>query len=140
MQVVIPALIAGAGVAAASSQVAAGKMRNIEYKEQAQQEQDAARDREIDRRRRLVSALASQNAEAGALGATTGVGSGAAIALTDARRANYESLADRATTNRRSLMLRTAGKFARRQGNAAAVATLLDTGTDVANAWPGKDD
>lgn len=127
-------LAAGAGGAIAQRR--AGQYQDIQYRQQAQQEQDASRDREIDRRRRLVSALASQNAEAGALGAAPGVGSRAAIALTDARRAGYESLADRASTNRRSLLLRSAGREARKQGNLGAFATAAETTAQVIDAWP----
>lgn len=106
----------------------AAKFQEIQLKEQAQQERDAARDREVERRRRLVQALASQNAEAGAVGAAPGVGSRAAIALADARRANFESLADRASTNRRALLLERAGAEAARQGRYQARAGLIQTG------------
>lgn len=125
-----------AGAAGAVAQKREGQYQDIQYREQAQAETDAARDREIDRRRRLVAALSSQSAEAGAVGAAPGVGSRAAIALSDARRAGYESLADRSSTNRRALLLRSAGKHARRQGNLQAGATLLGTTADVIEAWP----
>lgn len=61
-----------AGGAAAVSAKRAGALQEIEHKRQAQEEETAARDREIERRRRLVQALASQNAEAGALGIEIG--------------------------------------------------------------------
>lgn len=112
----------------------AGAMARIQYKEQAQQEQDAARSREIDRRRRLVEALASQNAEAGAIGAATGVGSRRAIAMADARLASLDSLTDRASTNRRAIMLRKAGDEAYRQARLQGYATLLDTAGDAAKS------
>lgn len=131
----IGSLIAGTA-AAAQTQRNSGKMADIQYREQAQQETDAARDREIDRRRRLVSALASQNAEAGALGVTPGVGSRAALVLSDAKRARYENLADRAGTGRRALVLRSAGRNARKQGDLAAASSLLGGSADILEAWP----
>jgi hypothetical protein len=120
-----------AGALSAKSSIDAGKLTSIQYQEQAKQEADASRDREIERRRRLVTALASQNAEAGAGGATIGLGSRSAIALSDARRASYETLADRASTGRRSLLLRLSGKEAKNQGNLNALSTLLGTAADV---------
>lgn len=132
---IVGSLIAGT-VASAKASSNAGKMASIQYREQADQETDAARDREIDRRRRLVTALASQNAEAGALGIAP-VGSTSAIALSDVRRARYETLADKAGTGRRSLMLRSSAKHARSQGALTAGATLLGGAGDIMEAWPG---
>lgn len=126
-----------AGGATAIAQRNAGAQADIDARERAQQETDAYRDREIERRRRLVSALASQNAEGGALGAAPGVGSRAAIAMSDARTAGLDSLSDRASTNRRALLMRQGGRFAKRQGNLAAGATLLDTAGSTMNNWPG---
>ena len=135
---VIGSLIAS-GVIGAKAQSNAGKAAKIQYQQQARGEETAAKDREIARRRRLVSALASQNAEAGALGITPGVGSRKAIALADAKRASFEGLSDRASTGRRAVMLRSAGKAAQREGNLAAASTLLGTATDTLNAWVPKD-
>jgi hypothetical protein len=138
MQILPALLVAGAGAATAVAHHRAGEFQAIQYREQAQQETDANRDREIERRRRLVAALASQNAEAGAFGTAPGVGSRAAIALSDARRAQYESLADRAGTGRRSLMLRSSAKESRRQGNTLALASAIDTAGGVMEVLPGK--
>lgn len=120
------ALFAAGTGAQIKAQQNAGKAAQIEYKQRAQQEVDAGRDREIDRRRRLMSALSSQNAEAGALGIDTS-GSRTALALTDARMASRDSLTDRAMTNRRATMLISAGREARNQANLQSGATLLDS-------------
>lgn len=133
---IVGSLIAGT-VASAQQSRNAGKLADIQYREQAQQETDAARDREIERRRRLVSALASQNAEAGALGVAPGVGSRSALAMSDVKRARYENIADRASTGRRSLMLRSAGRHARKQGDLGAASTLLGGAAEIMDAWPG---
>lgn len=125
------------GLLGAASTYRSGGFQQIEYNERAQAELDASRDREIDRRRRLVAALASQNAEAGAIGAAPGVGSRAAQARADARRAAYETGADRATTGRRALLLRKAGSEAKRQAGYLTAATLLDTGLGALDTFPG---
>lgn len=115
---------AGTGVQIRGQQNA-GKAIQIERKQQVQQETDAARDRDIERRRRLMTALASQNAEAGALGVANS-GSRAALAMTDAGNAFRDSLTDRAMTGRRALMLTAQGKEARNQANIQSAATLMD--------------
>jgi hypothetical protein len=131
MAVAMPFIYLGAtlvsGALAVSQQRKSAGMQEIAFKEQAKQEETAARDREIERRRRLVSALASQNAEAGAFGLDPATGSRRAIQLEDARRANLDSLTDRAMTSRQAVTLRSQGRAARRQGNVAAGQTLLST-------------
>lgn len=137
MEYVAVATIIASGVYQANEQKRAGQFQEIQHKEQAEEEVDAARDREVERRRRLVQALAIQNAEGGAMGAAPGFGSRGAIALSDVRRANLDSLSDRSRTNRRALRLREAGRFARKQGDAAAVGTLLETAGQVAGGTGG---
>jgi len=134
--VYLGATILAGGVAARSAHNA-GKATEIQYKEQAKQEEVSARDREIERRRRLVQALSSQNAEAGAAGIDPTTGSRRAMTLEDARLAQMDSLTDRAMTNRRAINLRSAGRNARRQGDLQAAGSLLNTGASVADGWPG---
>jgi hypothetical protein len=126
-----------AGGASVVSQRRAGALQQIAYKEQAKQEEFSARDREIERRRRLVQAIASQNAEAGALGLDPTMGSRRAIMLEDVKRARFDDLTDRAMTTRRATSLKSAGRESRRQANFQSDVTLLDTAGSVANAWPG---
>jgi hypothetical protein len=124
------------GAAAVYSQKRAGALQAIAYKEQAKDEEFSARDREIERRQRLVRALASQNAEAGALGIDN-TGSRRAMVLDDVKRARFDDLTDRAMTTRRAASLKSAGREARKQSNIQAGMTLLDTAGSAANAWPG---
>lgn len=127
----IPYLLAGATVAAGTASAInarnAGLATKIQYKQQAQQEADAAKDREIERRRALIEAVGTQNAEGSAAGDDLG-GSRRAIVLEDIRRNRLDNLTDRAMTNRRATTLRSAGRAARRSGNLQAAGTLLDTG------------
>lgn len=121
------AATAASGAVAAKSSSNAGKAQEIAYKQEAKQEEMAAADREIERRRNLVRALSSQNVEAGALGLDPTSGSRRAIALDSAEAANRDSLTDRAMTSRGAVNLRSRGRFARRGGNIQAAGTLFDT-------------
>lgn len=121
------AAVAGSGAAAVSARNA-GKAQEIQYKEQAKQEEVAAKDREIERRRSLIDSIATQNAEAGAVGDSINVGSRRAIALEDIRRSRLDNLTDRAVTGRNTLNLRSQGRFAKRNGNLQAAGTLLQAG------------
>lgn len=125
--------IAGGGAAAVSARNA-GLSQKIQFREQAKQEEVAAKDREIERRRALIEAIGTQNAEAGAGGDDIATGSRRAIVLEDIRRNRLDNLTDRATTGRRAVTLRSQGRFAKRQGNLQAAGTLLDTGARAAGS------
>jgi hypothetical protein len=131
--------VAGAvgGVSAAYQQREAGKVENKEYKLQALQERDALRGREIDRKRSLLTALATQNARAGALGVGTGGSIGGQV-QSDIDAATMDSLMDRAGTSTKVRVLKTRGANAQKAGNAAAVTSLLDTATDFYKATGGR--
>lgn len=117
---------AAAGISSAYQAREAGKVANAEYKLQAVQEGDAARGREIERRRSLLSSLATQNAVAGAQG--VGIqGSNAAIAGADIRNARNDLMIDTANTKTRQNLLRARGSNAQKAGNAQAISSLIDT-------------
>lgn len=121
-----------AGGAAAYQTVEAGRQAKAQYKEQAKQEADAARQREIDRRRDLVRAIASQNAAAGAAGVSTVAGTGlAGIAQYDINQTRRDSLVDRVNTGRSRNMLLKAGKNAKTMGGIGAATSLLDSAVDI---------
>ena len=117
---------AAGGVAAAVQQRNTGKLQEFQYKEQSKQEGDAARQREIDRKRNLLRALASQNAGAGAAGAEFS-GSIQNNARVDIERAAEDLGVDSLNTSRRTRVLNASGREARRAGNVAAAGSLLDT-------------
>jgi hypothetical protein len=126
------------GVSAASAigsgmaQHEAGQAAKAQYKEQARQEAGAARQREIERRRDLISALASQNAAAGAAGVSTRAGTGlAGIAQYDINQTRRDSLVDRVNTGRSRNVLLKAGKNAQTMGNIGAATSLLDSAVDL---------
>jgi uncharacterized protein HemX len=128
--------LAGASIAAAGASAygtyQAGQETKAQYKEQVKQEADSARQREIDRRRNLLSALASQAASAGAMGVSTRSGTGlAAVAQYDINESRRDSLVDRVNTGRSRNMLLKAGKNASTMGGIGAAASLLDSAVDI---------
>jgi hypothetical protein len=126
----------GASVAAAGASgyatYQAGQAAKAQYKEQVRQEASSARQREILRRRDLLSALASQAASAGAMGVSTRAGTGlAGIAQYDINESRKDMLTDRVNTGRSRNMLLKAGKNASTMGGIGAAASLLDSAVDI---------
>ena len=119
-----------AGSLSARQQYIAGKEAQISAKMEAKQEADAARGREIERKRSLLRALATQNAAAGAQGVAFSGGK-AAIAQTDIRDAVEDLMIDRSNTSRRAFALKRSGNQAKRQGNLNATISLIDTAGNV---------
>lgn len=117
---------AGAGVYSAVQQRNAGIEQSNQIKAQARQEGNAATQREIDRRRDLMRALASQNASAGAAGIETGGSYGAGIRR-NIRENQNDLLVDSAGSSARQSALASAARGAVTQGNASAATSLLDT-------------
>jgi hypothetical protein len=117
------ASLAAAGFAA-KAQHDAGVIQSAEYKLQAKQAGDAARGREIERKRDLLKALATQAATAGAQGVAM-QGSNVAIARADINQSRNDLLTDTANARSQERILRSRAANARSSGNAAAVTSLL---------------
>lgn len=133
-QFAMPALIAltaVSGVVQYKAQQDAGKVASAEAKLAARKEGDAARAREIERRRALVRSLASQNAQAGAYGIAT-EGSPRAIAYGDVTQFQNDLLTDTVNTKNQQNLYRTQGKNARASARIGGVTTLLDTAASTA--------
>lgn len=125
-------LLAAAGSAvAAYGSYEAGKAQQYEYKRQAEQEKLSARDREIERRGRLLKAL-SQRTVAAASGGAALEGSPTALINRDFREYSLESQSSAATSASNQAGLRAAGSNARRLGTINAVGNLLDFGQTAA--------
>jgi hypothetical protein len=127
----VPILIAttvASGVYSAQQQKAAGKAASAEAQIAANREGDAARGREIERRRALLRAIASQNAAAGA----GGVSVNEATLGADLMYATDDLMTDRSNTLQTQSLLRLQGSNAKRAGNAGAFTTLLDTAGSTA--------
>lgn len=123
-----------AGVGGAIMQRNAGIAQSHQMKAQAAREGDAARQREIERRRNLLRALSSQSARAGAGGVALD-GSLASIARADIRDATNDLLIDRSNTRSKQNELITGAKNARARGNLGAAVSLFDTGAKVAGQF-----
>lgn len=131
---IITALAAGAS---AKTQSNTRKEQRIQLEQRAKGEEDSARDRQIERRRRLIRALASQQASAPERGVSIASGSPQAIALDDIRLASLDESTDRAQSRRRILNLRRAGVNATRTGRAEATTTLLQGASQSTQLAPG---
>lgn len=112
--------------------VRAGQAQQVQYEMQARQEAAAARDAEIERKQRLVKALASQTALRGAQGISAYQGSPAAMMQEDIRQAEYASLIGQSNLDMRTTQLQTEGRQAVQSGYLSAGSSLLDYGERVA--------
>lgn len=125
-----PFVLAAAAVGKAVQTYQAGQEAAIEHKQQARLEQDAATQREIERRRELLRALASQNAAAGAAGVETG-GSIGGIIRTDIKNNENDLLVSRMNSAAQYRARMRAASNAKKQGTIGAVTSLLDGGMQV---------
>lgn len=115
------------GVSSARASRAAGKAQQAETEIAARAEGDAARQREIERKKNLMRAISSQQAFAGAAGVSARTGSPASLINLDIAEANADRDVDNLNSKTRQRALRFQGANARAAGNAAARTTLLDT-------------
>jgi hypothetical protein len=125
------ALAAASSTVAAVSSVQAGNAQKAEFQRQAEQEKLAARDREIERKGRLLKALSSRNVAAATSGGTL-EGSPAALIKSDMRQYNLESLSSSAGSASTVSGLKAAGTNAQRLGYINATSSLLDAGSSLA--------
>lgn len=126
------------GVISAQQSRAAGKMKEAQSKIDANAEGDAAREREIKRKRNLLRAISSQQAAAAAGGVSFSEGSPAAIGRLDISQANRDARIDNANTKQKQQALRQRGRAARIQGNAQSAMTLLDTAARAGSTVAGR--
>ena len=111
-------------VVGAYAQYQQGKATEYEYKAQAEEEKKAAKDAEIQRRQKLIRALAQRNVASAASG-TALEGTDIALINRDFREYSLDTLTGEAMTSARVRSLRAAGKNAKRIGILNASSTLL---------------
>lgn len=126
-QFALPALIGLTG-AQAYGQVQAGKAQSAELKMAQREEEMAAKDRSIERRKRLIDALASQSVMAPVRGISTASPSLVAQVGQDVREAGFEQLTDEGMTSARRRNLGLQARNARRAGYIGAGTSLLEGG------------
>jgi hypothetical protein len=119
------------GVSTAGSMVlsaAAGHAQKVNYKMQARDAEFASKDREVQRRQRLVANLASQNAYHGATGVRAYEGSPAAMMKNDFASFDYDQSMAAANLGMKQSSLLTSGKHAQQSGYLSAGSSLLNYG------------
>lgn len=131
---IVGGLTVASGVVAAKSARDAGKAQAAQYQAEAVQEGDAARQREIERKRNLLRAISSQGARAAAGGAQFS-GSLETIARNDISQASNDLLVDKVNTIRKTRALKAGAKESVRAGNAQAAVSLLDTASKTYKAF-----
>jgi hypothetical protein len=123
---------AWSGISTAGSMlsgIASGNQQAAAYKQQAQQEEFAAKDREVSRRKRLIASLASQNAIRGASGVRAFEGSPAAMMRTDIKEFDYDQSMGAANLAMSTSSLLESGKYAQQSGYMSAGTSLLEYGS-----------
>lgn len=126
---------AWAGISTAGSMLAsvrAGQAQKVNYEMQARDAEFAAKDREVQRRKRLVASLASQNAARGASGVRAFEGSPAAMMKSDMAEFDYDQTMADANLGMKQNSLLTSGKYAQQSGFMSAGTSLLDFGSKMA--------
>lgn len=114
----------GAMVSAAAS-ARAGRAKEAAYKRDAEREEFAAKDREIQRKQRLLAAMATQNAVRGAQGIRAFEGSSKHMMEQDVETFEYDQSMGAANLAMKKQSLLESGKAARQYGYASAASTLL---------------
>ena len=112
-------------VMSAVQSVNAGKAQEAAYKRDADRETFAAKDKEIQRKKRLVAALATQNAVRGAQGVAAFEGSSLNMMLQDVENFEYDQDMGAANLAMTRQSLLESGKAARRYGVQSATNTLM---------------
>lgn len=123
----IPAVQAGIAVLGVAATVEQGRQVSKSFKLQERKERTAARDQEIDRRKRLLSTLASQNVAAAAGGIRAFEGSTLNIAREDLRTFKLAQSTANASTQVRlgTLSNQRRGSLLKTGGNTAAALNEL---------------
>ena len=115
-----------AGVASAKTERVAGRNAEAQANIDANAEGDAARQREIERKKGLARAFSSQLAQAGATGIAFSEGSPAKIAQLDIAEAVSDTRIDNASSKQRQSSLRSQGRAARFIGDNRSTVALID--------------
>lgn len=113
-------------IASASASIQAGRAKEEAYKRDADRETFAAKDKEIQRKKRLVAALATQNAVRGAQGVRAFEGSSLNLMNQDVETFEYDQSMGAANLAMKRQSLLEEGKAARRYGYQSAGNTLLN--------------
>ncbi len=120
------------GLLSGGAQAQSGAALQEQYMVMAQNEQYAAQYREVQRKERLLKALASQNAARAAQGVRSYEGSPAAMMGADMESYYVERYADEGATSMRVRSYARSGAVAQRSAQISAGTSLLEFGTKAA--------
>lgn len=120
------------GLLSGGAQAQSGAALQEQYMVMAQNEQYAAQYREVQRKERLLKALASQNATRAAQGVRSYEGSPAAMMGADMESYYVERYADEGATSMRVRSYARSGAVAQRSAQISAGTSLLEFGTKAA--------
>ena len=113
-------------IASAGASIQAGRAKQQAYERDADRETFAAKDKEIQRKKRLVAALATQNAVIGAQNVAAFQGSSLNLMNQDVETFEYDQDMGAANLAMKRQSLLEEGKAARRYGYQSAGNTLLN--------------
>lgn len=131
------ALLAGSQLYAGYEKKQAGKAQAAELKAKIKQEEMSARDREIQRRQRLLKALGQRSAQLGAQG-TTFEGSPSALLVNDFRQYELEKTTDIAQLAAVKNQYSAAARNYQTIGRLGMIGGILGAGAAVAGGPWGK--
>ena len=120
-------------LASAGASIQAGRAKEQAYERDADRETFAAKDKEIQRKKRLVAALATQNAVRGAQNVAAFSGSSLNLMNQDVETFEYDQSMGAANLAMKRQSLLEEGKAARRYGYQSAANTLLNAAQTSSN-------
>ena len=129
-----PYLYYAAFAAVAYTEYQSGQVEAAAHKAAAEEEKTAARAREIERREKLLRAIASRNVGSAA-GGTSLEGTDIALINRDFSEFSMDQLTDSAMTSARVKSLRYAATNAKRIGTIRAAGTLFQMGAAAASSF-----
>lgn len=127
----VGALAAASAVGAVSATTKATGAREVELELAQRKEETASRDREVQRKERIIAILGAQSAQAAASGLAMS-GSVGNISIADAQRAGRESLVDDVNTRGRIDALKRNRKTISRLSSIRTATTILGAGERIA--------
>jgi hypothetical protein len=128
----VTATIAATSLLSAGTQIQAGRQAVKESELTAQTQELAASQREVDRKERLATAMATANANAGASGIAAFEGSPLTILQQSIEAEQTATERDAFNARIGALTTRARGKSAQSQARLSAAGSLLQGGSDIA--------
>ena len=127
MAVAIPFISLAMGAMSAASEHTAGKIKEEQMKTQASQEELVTKQREADRKERLIGALAVTNAQIGASGISSFGGSPLTVLEESIKAEERGTARDKFSSDLTAKSMRSRGRVAAKIGKQKAASTLIQS-------------